>query len=98
MGRFVNVAEGFIDYRLNILGIRVNDATCQLIARQGEEWQALGAPRPLPVTVPSLARAAAGGFDELHLTACQFLTEYPQSDLAAVLSRSANFLDALKAS
>jgi hypothetical protein len=96
MGRFVNPDEDFIDYRLNILGIRVRAGVCQLIGRKGEEWHAFGAPQPLPLTVPTSAQILGGKADELQVTASQFMTENPGSDLAAVLSQSLNFAEAVR--
>lgn len=85
-----------IDYRLNILGIRVWERSCQLIAKSGEEWTTLGPRWDLPVYVPvdakELKRAA---LDTLRMTAYQYNVERPGSDLVAVLSRGKDFSAAL---
>lgn len=87
--------RGAIDYRLNILGIRVFEHSCQLIARNGRQWAPLGPPRTLPVYVPQnsgeLIEAAT---DALLLTAYQYAQEHPASDLASVLGKGKNFVTA----
>jgi hypothetical protein len=92
----INKDEGWVGYRLNILGIRVWPDKCQLVARTGEEWITLGPPRPLPLRVPTtadeLARAAN---DALLITAYQFIAEYPSADLADMLAQRRDFAKAL---
>jgi hypothetical protein len=93
---FINRDEGWIGYRLNILGIRVWPDKCQLVAKSGTEWVTLGPPRPLPVQVPrnaeELARAA---YDPLLLTAYQYIAGTPDSDLAEMLAQRKGFATAL---
>ena len=48
----VGVAALFIDYRLNIRGIRICEHSCQLIARSGKQWGKIGPRGHLPVHVP----------------------------------------------
>jgi hypothetical protein len=44
---------GTIDYRMNILGIRVTKCTAQLVARWHEnDWTTIGPHRELPVRIP----------------------------------------------
>jgi hypothetical protein len=87
-----NKEEGWIGHRLNILSIRVWRNQCALVARTGGDWITLGAARSLPVQVPrnaeELARAAR---DPLLITAYQYMAEYPDSDLAALLSQAEDF-------
>lgn len=87
----------FVDYRLNILGIRVWEHSCQLIARSGNEWGTLGPRSDLPVQVPKdateLKEAAA---EPLRLTAYQYCADCPGSDLAEVLSETKKFAAALQ--
>src|SRR5208283_4657067 len=87
----------FIDYRLNILGIRVWERSCQLIARMGKDWGTIGPRWDLPVHVPrdaeELKTAAA---EPLRLTAYQYCVECPGSDLAEVLSEAKDFAVALE--
>jgi hypothetical protein len=95
--RVVNRSGRWIGHRLNILGIRVWVDTCQLVARNGTEWITLGPPRDLPVHVPRNAeelREAAS--DPLRLTAYQYLTEHPGSDLAELLAKRKDFESALQ--
>jgi len=96
----MGVAEsgaGRIDYRLNILGIRVWKDSCQLIAKTSRGWEALWPQWKLPVRVPQnseeMKDAAA---DTLRLTAYQYNTEQPGSDLVEVLSKRKDFSAALK--
>ena len=88
----------FIDYRLNILGIRVWEDFCQLIARSGAEWSTIGTQRDLPVDVPQnpeeLKAAAA---EPLRLTAYQYCAESPGSDLVGMLNKTGDFSAALRA-
>lgn len=86
--KVVNRADRWIGYRLNILGIRVFDTSCQLSARSGEKWGVLGPPRELPVHVPRTAdELMDAASDPLRLTAFQYISENRASDLAKVLSQ-----------
>jgi hypothetical protein len=95
--RIVNRNGRWIGHRLNILGIRVWENACQLVARNGTEWITLGPPRDLPVQVPRNAeelRSAAS--DPLRLTAYQYVTEHPGSDLAELLAKGKDFETAMQ--
>ncbi|MDI1227294.1 MAG: hypothetical protein PSY14_06385 [bacterium] len=86
-----------IDYRLNILGIRVWEDSCQLISKTGESsWTALGPRWDLPVRVPrnaeELHTAAA---DPLTLTAYQYHMAEAHADLVVVLEQTITFTAAL---
>lgn len=86
-----------VEYRLQLLGIRVWHDSCQLIAKGEGAWSTLGARRGLPVDVPSHIeelKEAAG--DPLRLTAYQYANEHPSSDLPDVLMQRKTFLDALR--
>lgn len=96
MVRIKNLAEGYIDYRLNIMGVRVWHDGCQLIAKKGEDWQTIGPRRALPVSIPAPSQAMQSVIDELRMTAFQFQMEHPDSDLATVLSQSKSFHSALE--
>ena len=88
-----------IDYRLNILGIRVWEHSCQLIAKTGPgaEWSTIGPRLDLPVHVPENAEELkAAAPDPLRLTAYQYNAECPGSDLAEVLRKGKDFASALK--
>jgi hypothetical protein len=94
--KVVDRAARLIDYRLNILGIRVWPDACQLIARSGAEWSPLGPRWDLPVQVPRNAEELkAAAADTLRLTAYQYNAEQPGSDLVAVLGQGRNFESAL---
>jgi hypothetical protein len=82
--RTVNKQKGYIAYTLNILGIRIYAATCQMIAKQGCAWVAIGADRLLPVEIPDAADNAAG--DPLIMTVCQLRAAFPDSDLIDLLT------------
>lgn len=92
--RLVNKKERYVSYRLNILGIRVWQDRCHLVARNGAgEWKQLGPPRSLPVY---MAENGAGiHSDPLLLTAYQYDRERPGSDLREVLSQTRPFDEAL---
>ena len=90
--RIVMPEIGAIDYCMNLLGIRVRKNTAQLIARFGEGWTTLGTSRELPLRIPrtpSELRAAAS--DTLLLTAYQYDSEHPGTDLEAVLAQTKAF-------
>ena len=95
MGRVINRREGYIDYRLNLLGIRVREGRCELIGRQGEAWQPIGAPRELPVEIPQSLTAVERAADELRMTAWQYQSAEPGSDLADVLMGRVDIRQAL---
>ncbi len=89
--------EGWIGFRLNILGIRVwRDGSCQLVAKNENQWVTLGPRRELPVQVPrtaeELKRAAS---DPLRLTAYQYVLEHQSTDLAELLGTRKTFDSAL---
>jgi len=92
-----DTAGRFIDYRLNILGIRVREHSCQLIARSGNEWSTIGPRWDLPVHVPKNAEEVkAAAAEPLRLTAYQYCAEYSGSDLDEVLSERKHFAAALE--
>jgi hypothetical protein len=97
--KVVNREARTIDYRLNLLGIRVSKDTAQLIARwRGDEWSTIGAQRELPIRfpfTPSELNGVAG--DTLRLTAYQYDAERPGSDLRAVLALEKEFEAATEA-
>ncbi len=95
--RAVDSAGRVIDYRLNILGIRVWENACQLISRSGGDWSTLGPRWDLPVQVPGNAEELKGAAaDTLRLTAYQYNAEQPGTDLFEVLSKTKNFESALR--
>ena len=91
--KVVNREAGTIDYRLNLLGIRVSKDAAQLIARwRGDEWSTIGAPRELPIRFPLTPFELNGvAGDTLRLTAYQYDAERPGSDLRAVLALEKEF-------
>lgn len=89
----------WIGYRLHIIGIRVWRDSCQLVAKSGSEWITLGSQRDLPVQVPRNAEELkAAASDPLVLTAYQYMTEHPESDLADLLAKRKDFEAALNGS
>lgn len=94
-GRVPDPVHQYIGYRLNILGIRVWRDFCQLVAKDGHgEWMPIGAPRPLPVYIPDNPSHAES--DALVLTALQYDSERPGSDIRDVLSQRKPFDQALR--
>lgn len=67
--------EGYTEYTLNILGIRVWKDRCQLIGRNGNKWLPLGMSKPLPLSAS----------DEILPTARRIKAEHPDSDILEVL-------------
>ena len=79
---------------MNILGIRVWKDRCQLVGRnQRGEWTTFGPTRSLPVHVPH--DISEIGSDTLILTAYQYDSERPGSDIRDVLALNRNFDEAL---
>lgn len=96
--RAANPGGLFIDYRLNILGIRVCEDSCQLIARSGAEWTTMGPRWNLPVHVPrNIEELQAAAAEPLRLTAYQYCAESPGSDLVGMLNKTGDFSAALRA-
>lgn len=77
----------FVDYRLHILGIRVSEHSCQLIAKQGQGWVMVGPRLELPVHAPRNAHEAKEAEAvPLLVTAYQYILEHPGTDLPEVLN------------
>jgi hypothetical protein len=95
--RVTDAKARIIDYRLNILGVRVWENACQLIARNHDgSWGPIGPRWDLPVHVPVTAEELkAASLDTLRLTASQYDAERSGSDLREVLSGSKDFRAAL---
>jgi hypothetical protein len=90
--KVVDTAGRWIDYRLNILGIRVWENSCQLVAKGAGEWSTIGPRWDLPVQVPrNPEEVKAAALDTLRLTAYQYVTEHKVSDLADVLAKQKDF-------
>lgn len=89
----ISKEEGWIGFRLNILGVRVwGNNTCNLVARTGTEWMILGPARDLPLEVPRDAEELSNAaHDPLLITAYQYMETYPDADLAALLSKTKDF-------
>jgi len=86
--RVVNREERYISYTLNILGLRVFDGMCELIARQGNEWVSIGSAKKLPV---DLSVEAGQESNPLLLTVSQYSQAFPGSDLVPVLQGQRKF-------
>ncbi len=94
--RIVNAASQSIDYCLNLLGIRVWENRCQLIAKDGAAWMPLGPERDLPIQVPGNVKDLGGAAeDALIMTAFQHQAEHPAADLVEVLAKEKHFSAAL---
>jgi hypothetical protein len=92
-------ADGAVlDFRLNLLGIRVWEGHCCLISRRSDDWQPIGKPYELPVRIPRAYELGYGWLDdELHITAYQFHQEYPEAHLDAILAGRTDFRRILRA-
>jgi hypothetical protein len=95
--RFADPARGHIDYCLNILGIRVWEKTCQLIAKGDGHWEPIGPTWDLPIEIPTDDKSLKhAGNDTMRLTAWQYANEHPGTDIREVLSQKKSFADALQ--
>ena len=95
--KIADAASGTLDYRLNILGVRVWEQSCQLIAKSAQGWETLGPRWNLPVQVPrDAAELKAAGADTLRLTAYQYHVERTGSDIVEVLGKTKDFAAALR--
>ena len=97
---FAAPQSGAIDYRLNLLGIRVWKDGVQLIAKwRDNEWTTIGPRRDLPLRFPlTPSDLSAAASDTLRLTAYQYSMECPGSDLRAVLALEKAFESAMETS
>jgi hypothetical protein len=94
--RIVHGEGSFIDYRLNLLGIRASASWCQLIAKSFGEWSGIGPRWDLPITIPgSPDELKVAAVDTLRLTAYQYDMERPGSDLSLVLALQKDFQTAV---
>ncbi len=85
--RIVEPNSRHIEYYLGVLGIRVTENTCHLLARVNNAWQELGPSRHLPVRVPSSpSELLASGDDLIALVAWQYEHEHPSTDLREKLN------------
>jgi hypothetical protein len=95
--KVINEAGRAIDYRLNILGVRVWENCCQLVAKSCNDWGPIGPRWDLPISVPQNAEELKlASADTLRMTAYQYDVERPGSDLVEVLSKRKNFSAACK--
>ena len=62
--KVVDVIARSADYRLNLLGVRVWEDSCQLIAKGEGSWSTLGARRLLPLEVPTTVDQLKGIGDD----------------------------------
>ena len=84
--RVVDRNAKHVDYYLGVLGIRVSENACRLIARVGSNWQELGPARSLPIGVPSTPTELLAARDDLvALMAWQYEHEHPWTDLRETL-------------
>ena len=84
--RVVDRDAKHVDYYLGVLGIRVSESACHLIAKVGNGWQQLGPDRSLPIGVPSATAELLAARDDLvALMAWQYEHEHPSTDLRETL-------------
>ena len=96
--RNADCVASHIDYCLHILGIRVWEKSCQLIAKDRGEWTTIGPKWDLPIEIPKDAKSLKGAdADTLRLTAWQYEQEHPGTDMREVLSQRKDFASALAA-
>ena len=94
--RSVNKQKAYIAYTLNILGIRVFNGWCQLIARHGEEWVEIGVRRMLPIDLSEGVHGTSS--DPVVLTILQYHSACPHDGLMDLVQGKKSFSEALGAS
>jgi hypothetical protein len=92
--RVVNRKRRYISYTLNILGLRVFEGMCELIARNGDEWVSIGSAKKLPL---DFSTENGQESDPFLLTVSQYSQAFPGSDLIPVLQGERKFEQALLA-
>ena len=95
--RYADQSASHIDYCLNILGIRVWEHACQLVAKTSNgSWASLGLQWELPIEIPhDEVTLRNAGSDTLRLTAWQYEQEHPGTDIREVMSQRRPFAVAL---
>lgn len=96
--KVANAEMSSIEYRLNILGIRVTERDGQLIAKSSDEWSPIGQRLQLPLPVPRTSEDLKEAADSpLKLTAYQFNAENPDTDIIEVLEQTKDLKTAIAA-
>ncbi len=96
--RFADKKLNHIDYCLELLGIRVWEKSCQLIAKGRGERGSLGPRWDLPAEVQRDPKGLkTDGSETLRFTAWQCTEKHPGTDIAEVLSQRKEFSLALYA-
>jgi hypothetical protein len=90
--RVVNQQKRCISYTLNILGLRVFEGQCELIAKHGGQWVAIGNVKKLPLNVDMHPDNQS---DPLLLTVSQYSVTFPDSDLLPLLQGTRSLEQAL---
>lgn len=84
--RVVDRNAKHVEYYFGVLGIRVSESACRLIAKVDNGWQELGPDRRLPILVPSTRTELLAARDDLvALMAWQYEHERPWTDLRETL-------------
>jgi hypothetical protein len=95
--KIVDAESRRIDYRLNILGVRVWENSCRLIAKTEKGWIPVGGPHEFPLKVPEdSADLQSREQSPLTMTLFQYKEEFPYSDMPEVLSREKAFDAAIR--
>lgn len=76
---------------LNILGLRVFEGRCELIAKHGDQWVAIGNARELPLDAHADQHS-----DPLLLTVSQYDVTFPDTDLLPLLQGKRSIEQALR--
>lgn len=94
--RVVDRQKQSIDYRLNLLGVRVQGGFCQLVAKSGDAWVTIGPKGTLPLEIPTdPTTLPLYATDTLRVTAYQYPMQHPGSDLREILALRKDFQSAL---
>lgn len=88
-----NPIQGFIDYRLIALGVRVSPDSCQLIEHVHGDWTTFGWAVELPLNLP--AEILPGCCDTTSIIALLYCRLNPETDLRDLLALRRSFSDAM---
>ena len=93
--RVINQEQRCVSYMLNILGLRVFEGRCELIAKHRDQWVAIGNARELPLDEHMDADQHS---DPLLLTVSQYDVTFPDTDLLPLLQGKRSIEQALRGS
>lgn len=95
--RIVEPSTQWVDFRLNQLGIRVWEDSCQLISKHKSAWVTLGPVVALPLNTPrNRDELLQSWADPIRMTAYQIMQDNPGSELSELLLKRKSLKDVLQ--